>query len=550
MKLSNLFLVGALACAGLHAQWGGQLRFCLHSEPRNLNPALVDDDASETIRYLTGGVLLRVDRISQKLDAELATSWKLENAGKTIVFKLRQGLNFSDGTPFTAQDVAYTMETLMDPKLHSSTGDSFRAGEGSVKTVERGKYEIAIVFPEPVAGVERLFDQVAIMSRGSRLRERAVLGPFQIAEHKAGSFLVLSRNPNYWKIERGRRLPYLDSIRLDIQQNRELELLRFRRGELHLISSLDPDQFQQLAAEDPATVADAGATLEGELMWFNMNLSAPIPAYRKSWFRSRNFRLAISHAIRREDLSRVVYHGHAQPGVGPFPAANLFWFNRKLKPHSFDLEQARRLLAADGFHSDGRTLRDRDGHTVEFSVVTNAGNRSRERIAAMVQQDLLALGIRLNIVTLDFPSLMERIGKTFQYESCLLGLVNVDLDPNAQLNVWLSASSNHQWNPGQKSPETAWEAEIDRLMRAQATMVNAHRRKALFDQVQRIVSEQVPFLYLVNKNALMAVSRSLKNVTPSILRPQALWNVDRLWIDSPHGPAGSSQPVKPSTTLR
>ena len=541
MTFSKLAFLVVLGSAGLHAQWGGELRFCLHSEPRTFNPAMVDDDDSETVRYLTGGVLLRVNRVDQKLEPELATSWKIENGGKSIVFKLREGLSFSDGTPFSAQDVAYTMQTLMDPNLHAPTGDSFRTGNGTVQTVARGKYEVTVTFAEPIAGLARLFDQVAIMSRNSPLRERAVLGPFQIAEHKPGSFLRLSRNPNYWKTDRGRRLAYLDGIRLDIQQNREIELLRFRRGEIHIISSLDPDQFQQLASEDPASVKDAGPTLEGELMWFNMNPAAPIPAYRKAWFASRNFRVAVSHAIRRDDLSRVVYHGHAQAGAGPFSAANLFWFNRSLKPHAFDLEESRRLLAADGFRNDGRSLRDREGHPVEFSVVTNAGNRSRERIAAMIQQDLAALGIKLNIVTLDFPSLMERIGKSFQYESCLLGLINVDLVPNEQMNVWLSSSSNHQWNPGQKTPATAWEAEIDRLMRQQASAVDANRRKALFDKVQQLVSDQAPFLYLVNKNALMALSRSLKNVAPSVLRPQALWNVDRLWLD------GSSQPAKRST---
>src|SRR5262249_22174877 len=159
-----------------------------------------------------------------------------------------------------------------------------------------------------------------------------------------------------------------------------------------------------------------------------MNPSAPIEPYRRMWFASRNFRLAVSHAIRRDDLCRVVYHGHAQPGIGPFSPANRFWFNQRLKPHSFDLAEARRLLEADGFRlpsqSGVQTLRDREGHAVEFSVITNAGNPARERIAAMMQQDLAGLGIRLDIVTLDFPSLIERITKSSQYESCLLGHVN------------------------------------------------------------------------------------------------------------------------------
>ena len=148
----------------------------------------------------------------------------------------------------------------------------------------------------------------------------------------------------------------------------------------------------------------------------------------------------------------------------------------------------------------------------------------------MIQQDLASLGIKLNVVTLDFPSIIERFTRTFDYEACLLGLVNVDPDPNAQMNIWLSSSSNHQWNPNQKSPATPWEAEIDRLMQAQASTVDPKKRKASFDRVQEIVWEQAPFLYLVNRNSLSAVSPSLRNVAVSVLRPQTFWNVEHLYL--------------------
>lgn len=527
-----IFLAVAAAHSATGTPWGGELRMCLRSEPKTFHPALADNDATETIRYLTGGVLLRVNRIDQKLEPELATSWKLENGGRRIVFRLREGLQFSDGTPFTAEDVAYTMQVLLDPKLHSATGDTLRPESGTVETRVRGKYEVAVEFPQALAGVLRLFDQVAILSRGSPEKERATMGPFHIAEYKPGAYVLLRRNPNYWKTENGRRLPYLDAIRLDIQPNRELEVMRFRRGQIHLISSLDPDQFEQLAGESRGSVKDAGAGLDAELMWFNLSPGAPIESYRKAWFGSRNFRLAISHAIRRDDLCRVVYRGHAQAGVGPVSPANLFWFNRQLQTPAFDLNMARKLLAADGFHQDGQTLRDRSGRPVEFSLITGAGNRARERMAGMVQQDLAALGIKVNIATFDFPSLIERITKTFQYEACLLGTVNVDLDPNGQMNVWLSSSANHQWNPNQKQAATPWEAEIDRFMRLQAATTDDRRRKGYFDKVQQIAWEQAPFIYLVHRNALVAVSPAVHNVEASVLRPQVAWNVERLWIDS------------------
>jgi len=133
-------------------------------------------------------------------------------------------------------------------------------------------------------------------------------------------------------------------------------------------------------------------------------------------------------------------------------------------------------------------------------------------------------------VTLDFPSLLERIGKTMQYESCLLGLNNGDVDPDSQMNVWLSSSSNHAWNPRQASPATPWEAEIDRLMKAQASEAVAARRKALFDRVQEIVWEQAPIIYVLNRNALVAVAQPLGNVRPSVLAPRVIWNIDEIYL--------------------
>jgi peptide/nickel transport system substrate-binding protein len=523
----------ALGSNRLLAQSGGELRFCLRSEPKTLNPLLAADDASETVRYLTGGVLVRVNRLTQELEPELATSWKVTNGGKTITFQLRDGLRFSDGTPFSADDVAYTMQQLMDPALHSPTGDAFRSSEGKVETQVLPKGRVRITFPAPIAGLDRLFDQVAIMSAKSPQKELAVLGPYFVGENKAGSYLILKRNPNYWeKDPSGRPLPYIESVRLDVQQNRDIEMLRLTRGEIHFINSLDAEYFDKVVAQDPSMAHDAGASLDSEEMWFNQVASSPLPSYKKAWFTSTNFRRAISESINREDIARIVFRGHARPAVGPVSPANKFWFNAKLQARPFDQKSALQRLAQDGFHLQDGVLRDRDGHAVEFSVITNAGNKYRERMATMIQQDLSGIGIKLNVVTLDFPSLIERITHTFDYEACLLGLVNDELDPNAQMTVWLSSADSHQWNPSQKTPATAWEAEIDKLMRAQASTLDPKKRKADFDKVQEIAWQQEPFIYLVNKNALSAVSPAVHNVHPVVLRPQVYWNIDQLSLTS------------------
>lgn len=515
------------------AQGGGELRFCLRMEPKTFDPLKVEDEASAAIRYLTGGVLLRVNRQTQELEPELAQSWKVSKDGRTITFSLRSGISFSDGTPFSAQDVAYTMQQLMDPALHSATGDAFRSGTGNVEAKVISLTQISITFPAPVSGLDRLFDQVAILSEHSPRKQVAVLGPFMLADYKPGASVLLQRNPNYWKSdEQGRRLPYLDSIRLDIQANREVEMLHFKRGELDLINSLDSEYFDKLETTSPQLVHDAGPSLDSEQLWFNEVAKAPIPAYKKNWFRSANFRRAISEAINREDLSRVVYHGRAQPAVGPFSPANKFWFNDKLKPQAYSPDAALKALQNDGFHLQNGALKDRDGNEVVFSIITNAGSKTRERMAVLIQQDLQNIGIHVNVVTLDFPSLVERMTQTFDYEAIILGLTNVDLDPNGEMNVWLSSSENHQWNPQQKVPETAWEAEIDRLMRAQASSTDLKQRKEAFDRVQEIVVEEEPFIFLINKNALSAVSATVHGAAPVILSPQTFWNVERLTLSA------------------
>jgi peptide/nickel transport system substrate-binding protein len=524
------FFVASLAVFAA-AQSGGELRFCLRSEPKTFDPLKVEDDASVAIRYLTGGVLVRMNRQTQLLEPELAQSWKVSKDGKQITFKLRGGISFSDGTPFSAEDVAYTVQQLMDPNLHSPTGDAFRSGPGSVETKIISPTQISITFPAPVAGLDRQFDQVAILSAHSPKKEMAVLGPFMVADYQPGSTVLLKRNPSYWKRDaQGRQLPYLDSIRLDIQPNRDVELLRFKRGEIDLINSLDSEYFDKLAAASPQLVHDAGPSLDSEQMWFNEVPKAPIPPYKKTWFRSATFRRAISQAINRDDLSRIVFRGHAQPAVGPVSTANKFWFNAKLKPQPYSPDSALKALQTEGFRLENGTLKDKDGNAVEFSLITNAGNKYRERMAAMIQDDLQKIGVHVNVVTLDFPSLIERMTQTFDYEAILLGLTNVGLDPNEQMNVWLSSSENHQWNPQEKTPETTWESEIDQLMRVQASSADPKKRKEAFDRVQEIVVEEAPFIYLVNRNALSAVASSVHGASPVILAPQTYWNIEWLSV--------------------
>jgi peptide/nickel transport system substrate-binding protein len=317
-------------------------------------------------------------------------------------------------------------------------------------------------------------------------------------------------------------------VRLDILENTEQEIRLLQRGEYDLIDSLAPDYFELLGKRAPGLVRDLGPSLNTEQLWFNQAPASPLPAWEKAWFQSRAFRVAVSQAIRRSDLSRIAYLGHATPAYSFISPANSFWYNRSLSAPQTDVAAAKAALASDGFHLHGAELVDGAGHPVKFSILTNTGNAAREKMATLIQQDLAALGMQVTVVTLDFPALIERLMHTQDYEACLLGLENVDPEPNAMMNIWLSSSPNHQWNPSEKTPATPWEAEIDRLVDQQAASdVTAERKKAV-DRVQQIVADQQPFIYLVYPNALVAVSPKLQGAEPAVLAPRLTWNVERL----------------------
>jgi peptide/nickel transport system substrate-binding protein len=527
--MKPLCLLTLIACS-LQA---GQLRLTLQAEPKTLDPLMAADEPSEIIRYLTSGTLLRLNRVTQTLEPELAKSWKVSEAGRRISFELRGGVRFSDGTPFTATDVCKTMQKALDSALETTVFDTFQVKNSDFSCTVESKTSLWMRFPKPIAAVERLMDGVPMLSWQSPKPESAVLGPFLVAERKSGVSITLARNPHYWKTgKNGERLPYLDSILFEIQRNRDFELRRFRSGELDLVNNLNAELFERLKAETPSAVRDLGVSLDTEQLWFNQVPHSPLSANKLAWFRSREFRLAVSESIKRADMARVVYRGHATPAIGPMSSANKFWYNNKLQVPPGDPKAALARLTKAGFRLQNGVLRDSSGEAVEFSLITNSGNKSRARLAAMIQQDLAAIGMRVTITPLDFPSLIDRIMKTFDYDACLLGLVGGDLDPNSQMNLWVSSSSQHQWNPNQARPATAWEAELDKLMLSQAVETNAAKRKAAFDRVQQIVVEQAPFIYLVYPNALVAAGSRIRGFDPSVLRPQTLWNAERLSLAS------------------
>ncbi len=516
-------------CAGQAApRLPGELVWAIGYDPKTFDPAKVDDIDAETVRYLTGGVLLRFDRLTQKVEPRLAESWSLSHDGKTIVFKLRAGLRFSDGSSLTSRDAAWSIRRVLLLGPDAPAADEFV--NPSAVTVESPDSGTVIVhLPQRVIGIGKVFDEIAVEPADRPSEGRITSGPFVVADYRRSQFVRLRRNPYYYERDSaGASLPYATGVRLDILNNTEQETRLFLRGEYDLIDHLPPDYFELLRKQAGSTVRDLGPSLNTEQMWFNQSPVSPLPAWEKAWFQNRAFRVAVSQAIHRDDLARIAYLGHATPAYSFISPANRLWYNRNLSAPRTDVAAARSALLRAGFRWSGSKLEDAAGHPVRFSILTNAGNAARQKMATLIQQDLAALGMEVNVVALDFPALIERLMHTEDYEACLLGLENVDPEPNAMMNVWLSSSPNHQWNPSEKTPATPWEAEVDREMNRQATSLNDSERKQAVDRVQQIVADQQPFIYLVYPNTLVAISPRLQGVEPAVLEPELVWNAERL----------------------
>ncbi len=175
---------------------------------------------------------------------------------------------------------------------------------------------------------------------------------------------------------------------------------------------------------------------------------------------------------------------------------------------------------------------DAEGKPVEFSILTSSSNADRTKMATLIQDDLKQLGMRVQVVPLEFRSLIDRVTQSKEYDACVLGLVSFDADPNSDINVWLSSGGTHLWNPSQEHPATPWEAEMDRLMVAQLTATNSEQRKKLYDRVQEILAENQPMIFLASPDILVGAKNTIGNFHPAVLEPYVLWNVDQLYLRS------------------
>jgi peptide/nickel transport system substrate-binding protein len=552
--LALLLVLGGCGRGGTGS--GGRLVYLQRGEPRTFNPMFVLDDASHEVVWRMHADLIHINRETQQVEPALAESWTALPGGNGFRLKLRHDVRFSDGQPFDADDVVFTFQAHLDERVNSPQRGLLLVQGRPLQVRKVDPYTVDIDLGGPYGPAERIFDSIAILPRhllegayksgqlpgrwGLQTPPQAMagLGPFRLKSYQPGEGLLLERNPYYWKKDsKGTPLPYLNEILFRQILDEESQVLRFLGGEGDLLNRLSAKSFAVLEKDAGArglVLRDLGAGPEYNFLFFNLNAAGSVPAAvaaKQAWFRDARFRKAISLAVDREAMVKLVYGGRATALATHVTPGIRLWKNEAIPAPVRSVAEARKVLEAAGFRMGAdRMLRDSRGQAVEFSILVSSSNQQRAQMAAMLQQDLKEIGIQAKVAPLEPRTLLDRVLRSKNYDVCLFGLAFGDADPGSEMNVWPSSGPTHLWAPSQAKPSTGWEAEIDHLMRQQMATQGYAARKKLYDRVQEIEAEETPIVSLLSPNILVAARQRVGSFRPAVLDHYTLWNADELFL--------------------
>jgi peptide/nickel transport system substrate-binding protein len=521
----------------------------LRAEPRSFNRLVAGDRPSAMLALLMHARLVQLNHRTQEIEPALATRWTQAADGRTYTLELREGVTFSDGVPFTADDVVFTFQALYDPKVEGPLTSGLTIGGKPIAVRKTGDHTVVLTFPAPYGPGLRVLNALPILpahklrdalAKGELAKawttatppsELAGLGPFILTSYTPGDRIELQRNPRYGA--RGPDVrPGVDRLTLRIIPTQDAERLALEAGEIDLLNSeIRPDDLKAIRALEAAGKVkdyDLGPALDADALWFNLGTDRRKPAAARPWLDVR-FRRAFAHAVDRQAFVNTVYLGAGTPVDGPVTPANKAWHADDVPHYGYDVAKARALLAEAGLKdADGDGLFDGPkGKPFTIELLTQRGHALRERGAAVIAADLQKAGVTVDVVALDPPALVERI-TTGAYDAVYFAVSAGDIDPSANLDYWLSSGSFHVWNPKQVKPATEWEAEIDRLMQELTAITNPRERQARFVRVQQILATEAPAIYFAAPALHTASTTRIDGLEPAAMYPYLLWRADTM----------------------
>lgn len=521
---------------------GGEIRFVLNSDPKTLNPALAQETSSTAVLSDLFTGLTKTDLKTMQVVPDLAEIWEEKEDGRVYIFHLRRNVRWSDGEPFTAEDVVFTYgDIYLNPQIPNSTGDMFRGilkSQEDIKNFVRkiDKYTVEFRLPEPFAPflnalsapilpkhkLERFVKEGNFMTAwnvNTDPKDIVGTGPYRLKRYIKGVMVEYEANSYYYEYDNSnRQLPYIRRKIGYIVQDPDTALLKYSLGEIDYMGVRAQDVLF-MSRVKKTSLYDLGPTPSTTFLVFNQNPNSKVPKYKLRWFQNREFRRAISHTIDREGMCYLVYNGLADPLYGPITPANRPYYTEGLFPvYGYNLKKARAILESLGFkdrNGDG-WLEDPEGNTLEIVLLTNAGNKEREAMGNMIKEDLEKIGIKVIFRPIDFNSLVSRLtSQPYDWEAVIIGLTG-SMDPHFGRNVWHSSGTLHMWNPRQNKPQTQWEKEIDELFDLGAKETSFEKRAEIYRKAYRIIAEEQPMIFLTTPKSMLAVRNKFENLFPTV----------------------------------
>jgi peptide/nickel transport system substrate-binding protein len=479
---------------------GGTFNFGISSDVGTFDPIQPMSNMSLWTVMELYSRLVRVDKLGQNVEGELAERWDMSPDGTVWTFHLRPDAKFFNGDPMTAEDVVYSFQRAMGP-------DSANAwvfdGVKSVKMIDPQTVQITVGRPAAAFLNSMTLWGASIVSKkavegGTNPATDPVgSGPFSLASWKPGEQVTLQKNPNYWeKDEAGNQLPYVDQVNLIVLSEDNTRMLKLQAGEIDAAMDVPYNQIDTLRQNPDLNVVPA--PLYGLV---NIGLNQ-----KKPELTDINIRQAMNYAIDREAIVQTALFGSGRVACSPI---NLTWFYTDKYCYTFDLDKAKQLMAASSAPN---------GFQVTLNVA--AGAAVDNQIAVMIKDMLGQINIDVVVEPIDPTAQFDRFVQG-DYEMTMLTQTSDNLDPDTNL-LYCCVSDG-----GANSYYTGWkDPEVDKLYRASQVELDFAKRNQILDEFQRLVMERGPFIEVINPTNRYASRKTTHNF---FMDPTAHWHLEYVW---------------------
>ncbi len=456
-----------------------------------LNPILAQDSASSEINSLVFNGLIKYDRHLEHFVGVLAESWKVEQGEQPrITFFLRRGVRWHDGMEFTAHDVKFTYDKIMDEKTNTVRRSDYELVQ---KAEVLDPYTFRVTYKQPFSpglgtwsiGIlpKHLLEKEDI-NTSSFNRRPIGTGPFRFVEWVTDEKIVVEANPDYFEGK-----PGLDRIIYRIIPETSLSEMELLTKGIDYYGVL-PHQYRRMKEVDFLNIYSQPVF---SYTYLGYNLVNPL-------FQDRRVRQALTHAINREELVQYVLYGFGAVISGPFPN-HLWYYNPNVKPLPYDPQKARALLSEAGWKDrDGDGILDQDGKPFRFKLITNSGNDIRRDVGVLVQRQLRELGIDVIFETYEWSIFLKNFINPRHFDACILGW-GLSPDPDDYM-IWHSSQIEKGFNfISYRNPEA------DRLWEEGRRQYDTEKRRQIYWRLHELIAEDQPYTFLYMPLGLSALQR-------------------------------------------